>query len=135
MSKLARSHCASCAGWDCLKGRRPTYFTVWQSPAARLTLVEASSSHVVGDDLERCEVIVAIRDSSPIVLREAPFAKTDVDKPRGVVWSLIDVADVDDDGHLEIVLRGDGYEDHWLEVVRIEGGSVRTIFSGLGYWL
>ncbi len=35
----------------------------------------------------------------------------------------------------ELVLEGDAYEDHWLEVVRIGDGSVKTIFSGLGYSL
>jgi len=48
---------------------------------------------------------------------------------------MVDLVDVDGDGRPELVLEGDAYEDHWLEVVRIEDGSVKTIFSGLGYSL
>jgi hypothetical protein len=36
---------------------------------------------------------------------------------------------------MEIVLQGDAYEDHWLEVVKFEPDSLKTIFSGLGYYL
>jgi hypothetical protein len=47
----------------------------------------------------------------------------------------VDIADVDGDGHLEVVLQGNAYENHWLEVVRIQDGFFKTIFSGLGYYL
>ena len=39
------------------------------------------------------------------------------------------------DRHLEVVLEGDAYENHWFEVVRIHDGSFKTIFTGLGYYL
>jgi hypothetical protein len=41
----------------------------------------------------------------------------------------------DGDGQLEIILEGDAYEDHWLEVDKMQAGSFRKIFSGLGYYL
>ena len=36
---------------------------------------------------------------------------------------------------IKILLKGDEYEDHWLEVIRVHGGHAETIFSGLGYYL
>jgi len=42
---------------------------------------------------------------------------------------------VDGDGHMELILEGDAYEDHWFEVVSVKDGSFKTIFSGLGYYL
>jgi hypothetical protein len=45
------------------------------------------------------------------------------------------LADADGDGRIEVILEGDAYEDHWLEVESIQDGSSRTIFSGLGYYL
>jgi hypothetical protein len=50
-------------------------------------------------------------------------------------WSPIDLADVDGDGRVDVILEGDAYEDHWLEVDTVQDGSSRTIFSGLGYYL
>jgi hypothetical protein len=50
-------------------------------------------------------------------------------------WSPIDLADVNGDGHIEVILEGDAYEDHWLEVDNVQDGSTHTIFSGLGYHL
>jgi hypothetical protein len=47
----------------------------------------------------------------------------------------VGIADADGDGHLEIILEGDAYEDHWLEVDKMQAGSFRKIFSGLGYYL
>jgi hypothetical protein len=73
--------------------------------------------------------------SHTFVLRKVPFQKTDVDKPTVTTWTPIDLADVDGDGHVEVILEGDAYEDHWLEVVSVHDGSIRTIFSGLGYYL
>jgi hypothetical protein len=68
-------------------------------------------------------------------LRTVPFQKTDADVPVVTRWSPIDIADVDGDGQMEIVLEGDAYEDHWYEVDGIQGGSFEMIFSGLGYYL
>ena len=67
--------------------------------------------------------------------RKLPFQKTDVERPAVTQWSPIDLADVDGDGQVDVVLRGDAYEDHWLEVVSVGQGSSRTVFSGLGYYL
>jgi len=64
-----------------------------------------------------------------------PFQRTDADVPTITTWQMVDLVDVDGDERPELVLEGDAYEDHWLEVVRIEDGSVKTIFSGLGYSL
>jgi hypothetical protein len=48
---------------------------------------------------------------------------------------LLDLADVDGDGQVDIILRGIGYEGDWLEVVSLQQGSPKTVFSGLGYGL
>lgn len=64
-----------------------------------------------------------------------PFQKTDADVPQVTTWFPVDIADVDGDGQAEIVLEGDAYEDHWLEVFDIQDDSFKTIFSGLGYYL
>jgi hypothetical protein len=50
-------------------------------------------------------------------------------------WSLLDLADIDGSGRMDVILRGDGYEDHWIEVHSIQQGSHRMVFSGLGYYL
>jgi hypothetical protein len=63
------------------------------------------------------------------------FQKTNADKPTVTTWFPMGIADVDGDGQLEIILEGDAYEDHWLEVDKMQGGSFRKIFSGLGYYL
>ena len=39
------------------------------------------------------------------------------------------------DGQVDVVLVGDAYEDHWLEVISVGNGTAKTIFSGLGYYL
>jgi hypothetical protein len=40
------------------------------------------------------------------------------------------------DGHNEIILEGDAYEDHWIEVVTVgDDLSPKTVFSGLGYYV
>jgi hypothetical protein len=83
-----------------------------------------------------CSVIVIIDQSSHVhVLRKVRFQKTNVDAPTVTTWFPIDLADVERDGRIEIVLEGDAYENHWLEVDTIQDGSSHTIFSGLGYFL
>jgi len=83
-----------------------------------------------------CDVIVIIdQDTHVIVVRKVPFQKTDVDVPSVTEWSVIDLVDADDDGQVDVILEGDAYEDHWLEVVSVHAGSTQTVFSGLGYYL
>lgn len=100
------------------------------------TLMAADYGHVDGPDLYVCEIVVALDQSGkPYVLRSLRLQKTDSDVPEVTQWSPLDIADVDGDGKFEFVLRGDAYENHWLEVIQIEGGYTKTIFSGLGYYL
>lgn len=82
------------------------------------------------------QVIAIVGKNSHVsVLRKAPFQKTDADKNTVTTWSLLDLADVNGDGQIELILEGDAYEDHWIEVVGTKDASFRTIFSGLGYYL
>jgi hypothetical protein len=112
------------------------YFTVWESRQAGWSVANAEYSLLAGSDLELCEVLVLVDKSSRVsVLRKLPFQKTDSGVPRVTQWSLIDVADVDGDGQVDVILQGDAYEDHWLEVVSMRNGSPKTVFSGLGYYL
>ena len=113
-----------------------TFFTVWNSISSGRSLAEAYYSRSVGTDIELCQVIVIIDHSSHVVvLRNVPFQKTDADVPTVTQWSPIDLADVDDDGQVDIILEGDAYENHWLEVVSVHDGVPKTIFSGLGFYL
>jgi len=113
-----------------------TYFTVWESTQEGWSVAEADYSNPVGADVELCQVIAVIDKNSQVaVVRKVPFQKTDSDVPTGTQWSLLDLADADGDGHVEIILQGDAYENHWLEVVGMRNGSPKTIFSGLGYYL
>jgi hypothetical protein len=67
-------------------------------------------SQAIGDELELCGVVTLIDDKShAIVLGKLPFQKTDVDVPQVTQWALVD------------------------EVVRVQDGKMKTIFSGLGY--
>jgi hypothetical protein len=118
------------------KASGPIYFNVWESTSSGWSLAEAYFDHVTGDDLTICQVIAIIDQGSHVhVLRKVPFQKTDVDRPTVTTWSLVDIADVDGGGHVEVVLEGDAYEDHWLEVDSVQDGSSHTVFSGLGYYL
>ncbi|MGA7929563.1 MAG: hypothetical protein WCA20_26615 [Candidatus Sulfotelmatobacter sp.] len=56
------------------------------------------------------------------------FQRTDEDKPAVTTWSAMGLADRDGDGHIEVILEEDAYEDHWLEVDSIQDGSSHTIF-------
>jgi len=74
-------------------------------------------------------VIVIIDQSShSTVLREVRFQKTDADVPKATEWYLVDLADADGDGQVDVILEGDAYEDHWLEVVSLHHGSPETVF-------
>lgn len=113
-----------------------TYFTVWKSDRADWLVAQAYYSHRVGPDVELCDVIVVVGQNAHVtILRKVPFQKTDVDVPEVTDWSLMDLADTYGDGQVDVILVGNAYEDHWLEVVSVHNGSPKTIFSGLGYYL
>jgi hypothetical protein len=112
------------------------YFTEWKSTSSDWSLASADYDRLAGQDLTLCEVILIIDQSSQAhVLRKVPFQKVDAEKNTVTTWSPIDLADVDGDGHIDVILEGDAYEDHWIEVDIVQDGSSRTIFSGLGYYL
>jgi hypothetical protein len=58
-----------------------------------------------------------------------------MDVPTVTLWAPVDLADADGDGEEDVVLEGDAYENHWLEVITLHDGSATTVFSGLGYYL
>jgi hypothetical protein len=118
------------------KASGETYFTVWQSESVGWSLARASYSHRVEDSIELCEVVVVVDQNASItVLRKSPFTRTNVDVPEVTEWTPLDLADTGGEGRLDIILVGDAYEDHWLEVISVQNGSAKTIFSGLGYYL
>lgn len=112
------------------------YFKVWKSDRVDWSLTEAYYSHLVGSDIELCEVIAVIGSNARVtVLRKLPLTKTDADVPTTTDWSLLDLADTRGNGDVDVILVGDAYENHWLEVISVKNGCARTIFSGLGYYL
>ncbi len=116
------------------KGR--TYFTVWQPTGLDWWLVEAYYDHIEGSDVTLCQVIAILDQNSHLsVLRKVPFQNADADKNTVTTWSPLDLADVNADGQIEVILERDAYEDHWIEVVGMRDGSFETIYSGLGYYL
>jgi hypothetical protein len=118
------------------KARDRIYFTVWESPQTGWSVAEAYYSRSLGGELDLCQVIVLIDKSSQIiVLRKLPFQKTVSDMVTVTQWSLIDLADAEGEAQVEVILRADAYENHWLEVVSVGDGAPKTIFSGLGYYL
>jgi len=119
-----------------IKASGQTHFWIWKSTKSNWTLAAADYSHAAGDDLELCQVIVIIDQSSHVsVLRELPFQKTDADVPEVTEWYPIDLADAGGDGQVDVVLEGDAYENHWFEVFSFQHGAPEMIFSGLGYYL
>jgi hypothetical protein len=119
------------------RASRQIYFTVWKSSLEEWSVAQAYYSRPIGSsDVELCEVIATIdQNSHVLVLRKLPFQKTDVDVPTVTQWSLVDLADADGDGKVDVVLEGDAYENHWIEVESVQDGSSHTIFAGLGYYL
>jgi hypothetical protein len=112
------------------------YFTVWQSSSAKWFLAAADYGHANGSDLLLCQVIVVVDPGEHVqVLRKVQFQKTNADVRTVTTWFPLGIADVDGDGRLEIILEGDAHENHWLEVDKLQNGSFRTVFSGLGYYL
>jgi hypothetical protein len=115
---------------------RHTFFTVWKASSAGWSLAVGTYSRQVGNDLSLCQAIVLInQDSQALVLRKVPFQKTSAEVPMVTRWSPVDLADVDGDGRVDIILEGDSYENHWLEVDSVRDSSSKTIFTGLGYYL
>jgi hypothetical protein len=112
-------------------------YRVWSSVSGGWTVAEASYSHAAGSRLALCEVIVVLNQPADLhVVRRVRYQKTNVDVPTVTTWSPIDIADVNGDGHDEVVLEGDSYENHWLEVISVgENLATKTTFSGLGYYL
>jgi hypothetical protein len=87
-------------------------------------------------DIEICEVVAVVDQNAHLtVLRKLPLKKTDVDVPNVTDWTPLDIADTRGDGEVDVILVGDAYEDHWLEVISVRNASAKTIFSGLGYYL
>jgi hypothetical protein len=112
------------------------YFIVFKSTSSGWSVAQGSYSRSVGSELRLCEVILVIgADSHVTVLRKVRFQKTDADVPTITTWSLLGIADVDGDKKPDIILEGEAYEDHWLEVDSVRCSSWKTIFSGLGYYL
>lgn len=113
-----------------------TYFTVWQTDRAGWSLAEAYYARRIGLDIELCQVVAVVDQNAHVtVLRKLPLKKTDVDVPKVTEWTPLDLADTRGDGQVDVILVGDAYEDHWIEVVSVHNGFAKTIFSGLGYYL
>jgi hypothetical protein len=121
------------------QGDKEVHFTVLENRSSGWSLMAADYDHVGGidsADLTFCEVI-ALNDQRgrTHLLRKVPFQKTSAYESDVTSWAPWDIADVDGDGNVEFVLKGDALEDHWLEVVGMQDGTLKTIFSGLGYYL
>ena len=111
-------------------------FTVWKSRPSGWSVAEASDTSPVGSAFAFCQVIITIDPSSQVsVVREVRRQQIDEAVPKITTWSLLDLTDVDGDGLPDVILQGDAYENHWLEVHSLRTGSPRMIFSGLGYYL
>lgn len=118
------------------KAEKDVYFTVWQPSSAKWFLAAADYGETNGNKLALCQVIVVVDPGGRVqALRRVRFQKTDADVSTVTTWFPMGIADVDGDGELEIIFEGDAYEDHWLEVDKLQGGTFRKVFSGLGYYL
>jgi hypothetical protein len=118
------------------KAEKDIYFTVWQPSSAKWFLAAADYGKAKEGNLALCQVILVINPGGRIQeLRKVRFQSTNADKPTVTTWFPMGIADVDGDGQLEIILEGDASEDHWLEADKMQDGSFRRIFSGLGYYL
>lgn len=118
------------------RAEKDIYFTVWQPSSAKWFLAAADYGQATGSALTLCQVIVVVDPDGHVqALRNVQFQKTKADAPTVTTWFPMGIADVDGDGQLEIILEGDTYENHWLEVDKMQNGSFRAVFSGLGYYL
>jgi hypothetical protein len=119
-----------------MKAEKDVYFTVWQPSSAKWLLAAADYGQANGSDLALCQVILVIDAGGHVqTLRKVRFQKTNAYVPTVTTWFPMGIADVDGDGQLEIILEGDAYQNHWLEVDKMQTGSFRKIYSGLGYYL
>jgi hypothetical protein len=119
-----------------MKAEKDIYFTVWQPSSAKWLLAAADYGEANGDQLALCQVILVVDPGGQVqTLRKVQFQKTNADVSTVTTWFPMGIADVDGDGQLEIILEGDAYEDHWFEVDKMQSGSFRKIYSGLGYYL
>jgi len=88
------------------KGR--IYFTVWQPTGLDWSLVEAYYDHVEGSDVT---VVSGDCDHRPefscVRAAKGAFQNTDADKNTVTTWSPLDLADVNADGQIEVILEGD----------------------------
>jgi hypothetical protein len=117
-------------------GTKSIEFTVWQLPPGNGNLAMGHYQRKVQDDVNLCAVIMLIDAKAHMhVLREVPYQKIAADVPDVTTWYPLDAVDADGDGHLDIILAGEAYENHWIEVDSLENGEPKTIFSGLGYYL
>jgi hypothetical protein len=118
------------------KAEKDIYFTVWQPRSAKWFLAAVDYGQANGSQLALCQVILIIDpEGRTQTLRKVRFQKTNADVPKVTTWFPMGIADVDGDGQLEIIMEGDAYEDHWLELDKMQSGTFRRVFSGLGYYL
>jgi hypothetical protein len=117
-----------------VRADKEVFFTVLESKSTGWSLMEAYYGQVEGENLTTCQVITASKQDGQVhLLRKVPFQKTDADGKTVTTWTALDIAEVN--GQQEFILEGDAYENHWLEVVGMQDGAFKTIFSGLGYYL
>ena len=116
-------------------GEHEVRFKVLRSSG--LSVMQGAYDHLNGLELTFCEVVVVADANGGVhVLRKVKLRKAEnVDVVDFTTWSPVDIADTDGNGQLEVVLEGEAYEDHWFEVVSLQNGSFKTVFSGLGYYL
>ncbi len=109
-------------------------FSDLTSTSAGWSVLEAYYQQISGENMALCQFIAAVGpDKKLYELRKIRFQTTDAEKPLVTMWSPIDIATVS--GQPEFILEGDAYENHWFEAIGIVGGELKTIFSGLGYYL